>query len=96
MSVNVSLEEVERVAALARLRLNREELKRLSGQLSRILTYMEDLNAVETEGIQVTAGGVNVLRDDEIRPSLSQAQALGNAPDAADGLFRVPQVISDR
>lgn len=94
------MRQVEHVADLARLQLSREELERLSTQLSRILAYMEELNAIETAGVpgttSVVAGAVNVLREDEIRPSLSQAHALSNAPEAVDGLFQVPQIISDR
>ncbi len=100
MSTHVSREEVEHVAGLARLQLSADELETFSGQISRILTYMEDLNAVETTGVSGTtsmaAGDVTAWRDDVVRPSLSREQAVGNAPDAVDGLFRVPQVISDR
>ncbi len=98
MSIKIS--QVEHVADLARLQLSQEELERLSGQLSRILTYMEELNVVDTTGIRgttsVVVGEANVLREDEVRPSLSQAQALRNAPEAVDGLFHVPQIIRDR
>ena len=98
MSIEIS--QVEHVAELARLQLSREELERLSTQLSRILTYMEELNAVDTAGIpgttSVVAGEASVLREDEVQPSLSQDQALSNAPEAVDGLFQVPQIISDR
>ena len=98
MSIEIS--QVEHVADLARLQLSREELERLSTQLSRILTYMEELNAVDTAGIPGTTSGVtgdaNVLREDEVQPSLSPDQALRNAPVAVDGLFQVPKIISDR
>ncbi len=98
MSIEIS--QVEHVADLARLQLSREELERLSTQLSRILTYMEELNAVDTVGIpgttSVVAGDDNVLREDEVQPSLSQDHALSNAPEAVNGLFQVPQIISDR
>lgn len=98
--MSIEIGQVEHVAELARLQLSREELERLSTQLSRILTYMEELNAVDTAGIPVTtsvvAGDANVLREDEVQPSLSQDQALSNAPEAVDGLFQVPHIISDR
>ena len=94
------MSQVEHVADLARLQLSREELERLSTQLSRILTYMEELNAVDTTGISPTTSVVvsdaNVLREDEVRPSLPQENALSNAPDAVDGLFQVPHIISDQ
>ena len=98
MSIEIS--QVEHVAELARLQLSREELERLSTQLSHILTYMEELNATETGGVagtaSVVAGEANVLRDDEVQPSLSQDQALSNAPEVVDGMFQVPQIIGDR
>jgi len=100
MSIQISQQDVEHVAELARFQLSGEELVRLSSQLSHILTYMEELNAVDTTGIRGTTSVVvsdaNVLRDDEVRPSLSQAHALSNAPAAVDGLFQVPKIISDR
>ena len=98
--MSIEMSQVEHVADLARLQLSREELERLSTQLSRILTYMEELNAVDTTDVpgttSVVAGEANVLREDEIQPSLSQVHALSDAPEAVDGLFQVPQIISDR
>ena len=98
--MSIEMSQVEHVADLARLQLSREELERLSTQLSRILTYMEELNAVDTTGISPTTSVVvsdaNVLREDEVRPSLPQESALSNAPDAVDGLFQVPHIISDQ
>ena len=100
MSTRVGREEVEHVAELARLQLSQEEMEQFSSQLSRIVTYVEAVNAVDTTGIPGTtsmvADDVNVWREDEVRPSLSREQAVGNAPDVVDGLFRVPQIISDR
>ncbi len=100
MSTRVGREEVEHVAELARLQLSQEEMEQFSSQLSRIVTYVEAVNAVDTTGIPGTtsmvADDVNVWREDEVRPSLSREQAVGNAPEVVDGLFRVPQVISDR
>ncbi len=98
--MSIEMSQVEHVAELARLQLSPEELERLSTQLSRILTYMEELNATDTGGIpgttSVVAGDANVLREDEVHPSLSREQALSNAPEAVDGFFQVPQIISDR
>ncbi len=93
------MSQVEHVADLARLQLSPDELERLSSQLSRILTYMEELNAVDTTGIpgttSVIVGDANVLREDNVQPSLPQEHALRNAPDVADGLFQVPHIISE-
>ena len=98
--MSMKMNHVEHVADLARLQLTREELERFSTQLSHILTYMEELNAIDTAGIpgtaSVVASDATALREDEVQPSLSQEQALSNAPEAVDGLFQVPQIISDR
>ena len=100
MNVSISQEEVEHVAELARLQLTREESAQFTLQLSRILKYVEELNAVDTTGVRpttsVVAGEAGALRDDEVRPSLSQERALRNAPEAVDGFFHVPHVIRDR
>ncbi len=98
--MRVEVSQVEQVAELARLRLSPEEREQVSRHLSRILTYMEELNTVETSGItgttSVVSGETTGLREDEVHPSLSQAHALSNAPNAVDGLFQVPPILSDR
>ena len=100
MNVNISQEEVEHVAELARLQLTREESEQFTLQLSSILKYVEELNAVDTTGVcpttSVVADDAGTLRDDEVRPSLSPEQALRNAPEAVDGFFHVPHIIRDR
>lgn len=96
MNVNVSQEEVEHVAELARLQLTREESERFALQLSRILKYVEELNAVDTTGVRPTtsvAADAGALRADTVHPSLSQERALRNAPEAVDGFFHVPHVL---
>ena len=97
--MKLSQQEVEYVADLARLQVSESEKEQLSHQLSSILTYMEELSQVDTEGVSPMASVVsqaNVLREDEIRKSLPQEKAVGNAPAAKDGLFQVPKIISDR
>lgn len=100
MNVSISQEEVEHVAELAKLQLTREESEQFTLQLSRILKYVEELNAVDTTGVRPTTSVVacddGALRDDEVHPSLSQGRALRNAPEAVDGFFHVPHVIRDR
>lgn len=92
----ISLAEVERVAGLARLELSREEKKKFARQLNEILLYMEKLDELDTDKAepltQVLPLG-NVLRKDEPRSGLSQEEALKNAPEKKDGLFKVPPVI---
>jgi len=90
--------DVVRIAELARLALTAAERERFGRQLAGILTYVEQIGAIDTAGIEPTSHvqlDRPALRADEPRPSLSRAQALENAPDAARaaGLFRVPKVI---
>ena len=98
--MQVSREEVERIAALAHLDLTAEELARMQKDLSRILEYVAQLERVNLEGVepmaQVAAAGADPeakLRADEARPGFTQEQALANAPQAAAGCFQVPRVL---
>ncbi len=97
--MKLSQQDVEYVADLARIQVSEAEKDQLSHHLSSILTYMEELNQVNTEGVRPMASVVsrsNVLREDEVRESVPQDKALENAPAAKDGLFQVPKIISDR
>ena len=94
--MKISKQEVEHVARLARLELSQEEKDRYAEQLSNILTYIEKLNELDTTNVEPTAHVLdisNVMRDDVPRESLSQEQALANAPDKASGHYRVPKII---
>ena len=90
--------EVERIAALANLALTDRERDLFARQLADILGYAEQVSKVETQGVKPTAHVLyeqSVRREDVVVPSLSNADALANAPDAAPqaGLFKVPRVI---
>lgn len=94
----LSHQEVERIAALANLALTDRERDLFARQLADILGYVNQLAAVDTQGVPPTAHvlhGPTVLRADDVVPSLPRDAALANAPDAARdaGLFRVPRVI---
>ena len=92
----ISAAQVEHVAQLARLALSDEEKQRLTEQLNAILTYMEQLNEVSTEGVEPTAHAldlVNVFRDDMVRQTLSADAALANAPETAQHFFVVPRIV---
>lgn len=90
-------DDVRRIADLARLELTAEELDLFTRQLGDILTYVEQINALDTTGVPPTSQVLNrpVDRDDTPRPTLSRAELMRNAPDAAPeaGLFKVPRVI---
>jgi aspartyl-tRNA(Asn)/glutamyl-tRNA(Gln) amidotransferase subunit C len=94
----ISPEDVAHVARLARLALSEAEAERMREQLSGILAYIDKLRALETEGVEPTSHAVplvNVMREDEPRPCLSQDEALANAPERSDASFRVPRIIED-
>lgn len=96
--MKLSQEEVRYVAELAKLSLTEEEVAQYAEQLSDILSYAEMLQEVDTSGIPPTPYVLpltNVLREDEAGPSLSNAEALANAPDQEDGFFRVRAVFEE-
>jgi len=95
----VTIRDVEHVAALARLEFTAEEKQKLAAELNVILAYMEQLNTLDTSGVEPLAHVIehgNVFRADEPRPSLETADALGNAPATQGRFFRVPKVIGER
>jgi aspartyl-tRNA(Asn)/glutamyl-tRNA(Gln) amidotransferase subunit C len=94
----LTIAEVEHVAHLARLRLSDEELEKMRTDLSNILGYMEMLKEVDVSDVAPTAQVtdlLNVMREDEVRPSLPREDALANAPDQRDGMFRVKAIFED-
>ncbi|KJR42994.1 Glu-tRNAGln amidotransferase, C subunit [Candidatus Magnetoovum chiemensis] len=92
----ISNDEVKHIAALARLTLTSEEIERYRKQLDSILLYMNKLNQVDTTNIEPTSHAVemtSIHRDDAVKPSLTQTEALENAPDKTDKFYRVPKII---
>ena len=88
--------DVKYVAHLARLSLTLDEEQRIGAQLGNILGYIEKLKEVDVTGVEPTAHAfplVNVTRPDKVRPSLSNEDALRNAPAKANGLFMVPKIV---
>lgn len=89
---------VDHVARLARLDLSAEERARMQAELGAILDHAEKIQALDLDGIEPTSHAIplrNVMRADEVTPSLPQEEALANAPEAEDGRFRVPKIIED-
>ncbi len=94
----ISRDEVAHLARLARLALTANELDSFAGQLDAILSHVSQIQAVDVTGVEATDNplkDVNVTRPDEIRPSLTQQQALAAAPEAAEGRFAVPQILGE-
>jgi aspartyl-tRNA(Asn)/glutamyl-tRNA(Gln) amidotransferase subunit C len=93
---HINRDEVERVAALARLSLSEPEAERLAAELDAILQYVETLRPVDTEGVEPTSHVMPLatpLRDDRPVPPLDPALAVANAPACAGSAFVVPKVI---
>jgi aspartyl-tRNA(Asn)/glutamyl-tRNA(Gln) amidotransferase subunit C len=94
----LSIDEVRKVARLARLELDERELKRQNRHLNDLLARFEELQSVDVEGVEPTSHSIplfNVLREDAIRTSLQRDAVLSNAPEARDGCFVVPRIIED-
>ena len=92
----LTADEVRWVAHLARLELSDAELATMTRQLSAILDYVNQLQQVNTDGVEPLAHPLplqNVFREDEPAPSLPVADALANAPDRRGDFFGVPAVL---
>tara|TARA_B100000683_G_scaffold214658_1_gene209853 strand:- start:97 stop:375 length:279 start_codon:yes stop_codon:yes gene_type:complete len=88
--------DLSRAVKLARIELTTEEEQRLAPQLGEVLQYVEKLNELDVSDVEPTAHATplsNVMREDEPRESLSQEEALRNAPKTANGLFVVPKIV---
>jgi aspartyl-tRNA(Asn)/glutamyl-tRNA(Gln) amidotransferase subunit C len=92
--------DIEKIALLAHLDITEDERKTFAPQISEIVTYVEQLNAIDTSAVEPALGGLTPegeqtesSRPDEVQPSLGQKLALDQAPDAAAGHFRVPKVL---
>ena len=91
-------EEVRKIAALARLRLDDAETQKIAAQFTGILGHLERLRAVPTDGVEPLDHPLpltDAMRPDTPRPGLTRDEALGGAPDQAAGQFRVPRVQAE-
>jgi aspartyl-tRNA(Asn)/glutamyl-tRNA(Gln) amidotransferase subunit C len=98
MSSPLRREEVAHVAKLARLSLSEAELDQFTDQLGQILEHANDMSALNLDDVVPTAhpfGLVNVVRQDEVRPSLDRDTVLAMAPDTEDGRFAVPRIMGE-
>lgn len=92
--------DIEKIAELAHLEITPDEVAMFTPQMTEIVTYVEQLNALDTRAVEPSLGGLtpageatDSARDDVVLPSLGQKLALEEAPDAAAGHFRVPKVL---
>jgi len=94
--MSITIQDVEKIAKLAKLKLTPEEKEKFTKQLTEILNYMKKLNEVDTEGVPPTYHiheVTNVFREDEVKTWLTQEEATQNAPKKHNGYFSVPKVI---
>jgi aspartyl-tRNA(Asn)/glutamyl-tRNA(Gln) amidotransferase subunit C len=92
--------DIKKIADLAHIEITPGELAIFGPQIAGIVTYVEQLNAVDTSNVEAAIGGLtpegehtDASRPDDVLPSLGQQKALEEAPDAAAGHFRVPKVL---
>ncbi|MCX7050122.1 MAG: Asp-tRNA(Asn)/Glu-tRNA(Gln) amidotransferase subunit GatC [Candidatus Sumerlaeota bacterium] len=94
----ISEDDVRHVALLSRLEFDAERLKHYTRDLNAILGYIEQLKELDTSGVEPTSHAikqVNVLREDAARASLTNEEALANAPESEAGYFKVPKIIQE-
>jgi len=96
--MKISKDEVKETAELARLEFSEKELEKFTDQLGGILDHIEDLNELDTEGIEPTSHVLELstpLREDRVEQLFTVEEALANAPETNDNFFVVPKVIED-
>ena len=94
--MSLTPDDVLHIARLARIELSEDDVARFTSQLSGILDHFAALAAVDTSDLEPTAHPLplsNVMRDDEVAPSLRRDEALANAPEQEDGYLRVRAVL---
>lgn len=98
MSTPLTKEDVLKVAALSRLSLSENEVTEMTAQLGAILKYVAQLETLDTDNVTPLAHCLpihNALREDVVKPSLSNEQALSNAPQIDEHYFAVPKVLGE-
>jgi len=94
--MKLSIDDIKKVAKLARIEFSEDELQQFTTQLDSIIGYIEKMNELDTDAIPPTSHVVdvkNVMREDEVRESLPREESIKNAPLAEEGFFKVPKII---
>lgn len=94
--MDINNETIDKLADLAKLEFNEEEKENLKKDLSRILSYIESLNQIDTDGVEpliFMSESVNILREDHPGSTIPKADALKNAPSKDSDYFKVPKFI---
>lgn len=98
MTKEISKKEVEKICDLANINVDESEKEKFAEELGDILTYVEKLDELDTDGIEPTAYPVplrNVLREDKVGKSLAKEKAVENAPEKYKNQIKVPPIMSD-
>ena len=96
MEVNDAL--IDNLASLSRLHFNEEEKKEIKADLQKMISFIDKLNELKTDGVEPLlhmSDEVNVLREDEVKGSISRSEALKNSPANNKEFFVVPKVITN-
>lgn len=96
MAETISINDVKHIATLARLKFDDAEAEKIKNDLNSILGYVDKLNELDTTGVEPTSHTLDiytVTREDIAVPSLSNEEALANAPQSENSHFKVPKVI---
>lgn len=94
--MNITKEQLKHIANLANLSFSDEELDKYAIDLSDTLNFVNQLNEVNTDNVEITTsilGEYNIFREDEVKESFDRELLLQNAPDRQDGMFKIPRVI---
>ena len=96
--MKISRDDIKTIARLSRLEVSEENMPQLEKELPDILSYVEQLNKLDLDGVETMAHAVplqNVLREDQVKPSIDHDKALSTAPVEDDGYFAVPRVVQN-
>lgn len=96
LMAKITKEQVERIADLAHLAVTEEEVAMYTEQLQSIVTFANQLSELNTDDVKATTHVLhetNVMREDIPKQSITQEEALKNAPDKKDGYFKVPSIL---
>lgn len=94
--MKITDEIVDQIAHLARLEFNGAEKENIKADLTNMIAFVDQLNTVDTEGVEpliFMSEAINVLREDVYKPSITQSEALKNAPNADSDYFKIAKVL---
>lgn len=95
--MSVNNKQVEQIAKLARLKFDENEIENLTKDMNKILDYMDQLNELDTDNIEPLSHPLdlsNVMREDNLKESISREEVFKNAPSHNEEFFKVPKVIN--